>query len=203
MNGSYPKTIAVETLAGGATAFRAASLSTSAAFQHQKLTHTERGNSWGLCAPIPAVVYDNVRDWSAIGRAGLPGADAPNLLTNWRGLCAPSFSRNSHRSAFSPDRRLVRCSSRRTGHHLPGCAVMAAPGAFIHASGPDCSPPRANRLPHQQLVNPLVDRLHFPNVLSNSFAFAGFNTSEAANGRAQNSVGAFQKRQGGYPHVGS
>lgn len=177
--------------------------SCSAALQHQKLTHTERGNSLGLCAPTPAVVNDNARDWSAIGRAGF---ESLTLFTGRSCRGSGPFSRNS-RSAheFLPrlSRRPVRCFSLRIGHHLPGCAVMAAPGAFIHASGPDCRPPRANRLPHQQLVNPLVDRLHFPKVLSSSFASAGFNTSEATDGRAQNSSGAFQKRQGGFPHVGS
>jgi len=153
---------------------------------------------------VQALVADyQLQDWMASRHAGFENL---TLFTGRSCRGSGAFSRNS-RSAheFLPrlSRRPVRCFSLRIGHHLPGCAVMAAPGAFIHASGPDCTPPRANRLPHQQLVNPLVDRLHFPNVLSNSFASAGFNTSEATDGRAQNSSGAFQKRQGGYPHVGS
>src|SRR5690554_2963898 len=182
-------TIAVETRAGGATAFRAASLSTSAAFQHQKLTHTERGNSWGLCAPIPAVVYDNVRDWSAIGRAGLPGADAPNLLINWRGLnCAPSFS-HPHRLPVLP-----RSSRKRVCLLPPG-----QPRAYSLRLA-DCSPLLRNTLPYQQISQCLADRRHVSS-LSSSVAFAGFQPSEAPNGRAHNSRADLQKSEGELPDV--
>lgn len=66
--------------------------------QHQRLTHTELGQSLlGMCAPILAVDY--AQDWSASCRAGF------HRPVELAGLIAPSFSRNSHRLVSSPSRR--------------------------------------------------------------------------------------------------
>lgn len=173
--------------------------------QHQMGTDTERGQSLalGTCRLALVAGYQE-QDWSAICGAGIKGADAPNLLKTCRGLRAPGLSHSRSARGFLPrlSRRPVRRSSHRIGHHSPAARHCAERGAFIRVNRPDCTPPVRQSLPNQQLVKCLADRRHVSN-LSSSVAFAGFNTSEAANGRAQNSVGAFQKRQGGYPHVGS
>lgn len=183
-----------------------------AALDHaQTWTGTERGNSWGMCQPMLGRVAQvgvrvNLKDKSAI-HCDLPISVlvyAKTFLINWRGLnCAPSLSRNSHRVAFpslAQSRRPVGCSSRSIGHHFPAARHCAERGAFIRVNRPDCTPPVRQSLPYQQLVKCLADRRHVSN-LSSSVAFAGFQPSEAPNGRAHNSRADLQKSEGELPYV--
>jgi hypothetical protein len=158
----------------------------SSLHQHQKLTHTERGNSWGLCAPIPAVVDDNTQ-----------------ACELGRGVDPRSFSRISHwlpSSSRAADRRMASTSLRVIRRNSPVRAVTGCAGAFIQTIGSGSRPAVGNTLADQQSVNAFADLPHVL-ALSSSAAFAGSQTSEALNGRVPNSSGAFQKSEGELPNV--
>lgn len=156
----------------------------------QMFEHSRAGQTRGdCCAQAPVAPYE-LRDWSAIGRAGFMGADAPNLLINWRGLnCAPSFSRNSHRLPVLPR------SSRKRVCLLPPGQTRAYSVRLA-----DCSPLLRQFLPVEQVYQGITHRDHVSS-LSSSVAFAGFQPSEAPNGRAHNSRADLQKSEGELPYV--
>ena len=60
----------------------------------------------------------------------------------------------------------------------------------------------ARRLPVQQASQFFADRLIHLSVLSSRIRLAGFQTSEASNGRVPKSCGAFPKVCGGFINVG-
>ena len=166
--------------------------SCSAALDHaQTWTGTERGNSWGMCQPMLGRVAQvgvrvNLKDKSA-NHCDLPisvSAYPETFLINWRGLCAPSFSRNSHRSAFSPDRRLVRCSSRRTGHHFPAARLCAERGGFHSVRVAACKRVHAHILPVEQVYQGITHRDHVSN-LSSSLVSVGIDHNEIGLTHAQ------------------
>lgn len=64
----------------------------------------------------------------------------------------------------------------------------------------DCSPLLRQFLPVEQVYQGITHRDHVSN-LSSSVAFAGFQPSEAPNGRAHNSRADLQKSEGELPDV--
>jgi len=142
--------------------------------QHQMKADPARGNTRrGMDRLTPAVVYDDMQGLQS-GFASLFDAYLP---VNWRGLRSASFSRIPHRLDSSPSRRPVRFPSCCIGHHLPGCAVLAAPGTFHSMRSAGCTRPRANSLPRQHIHQCLADRRHVSVVLSKPSSSAGFKTS--------------------------
>jgi hypothetical protein len=151
----------------------------SSLHQHQKLTHTERGDSWGLCAPIPAVVYDDTQAYE-LGR----------------GVDPRSFSRNSHwlPSSLAADWRahqitlLLGC----VRHNSPAARHSAERGAFHSVRFSDCRPSALNTCRHQRLVNNRAERLHLSINLSKSGSSAGsINASKQGQG-----LGNFIRQRG-------
>jgi hypothetical protein len=150
----------------------------SAAYQHQKLTHTERGNSWGLCAPIPAVVHDNTRDWMASRHAGLLRDVFPTSLKTCPGLRGSGLS-HSHRVAFPS---LTQSRKRATGFlPLVVRAYSRCAGSNrardLSDIGSGSRPAIGNTLPNQHVLQTVADRFHVTRRLSSSPSSAGFKTS--------------------------
>lgn len=156
--------------------------------QHQREMRTGRGNPWGSCAPLLVAGYQP-QDWMASRHAGFLRDDLPNLLKTCRGLRAPGLSRIQI-GRFLPLPQL-------RARAVTGCASL-----FHSVRSAGCTRPRAQSLAHKQVIQAVAYGPHLSR-LSSSVAFAGFNTSEATDGRVPNSAGAFQKTEGELPNVGS
>lgn len=138
--------------------------------QHQKLTHTERGNSWGLCAPIPAVVHDNTRDWPSYAvpaRAGFLRDVFPTSLKTCPGLRGSGLS-HSHRVAVPS---LTQSRKRATGFlPLVVRAYSRSAGSNrardLSAIGSGSRPAIGNTLPNQHVLQTVADRFHVTRRLS-------------------------------------
>lgn len=121
-------------------------------YQHQKLTHTERGNSLGLCAPIPAVVHDNSQD-RRLGRG-----DAPRSLSHCRSARAQLLPALSRRPVPEP--------LTGAGHTFPAERIRAARGGFLFARVPDCRPARAQSLRDKPAYQVAIAEIHHHSNLS-------------------------------------
>lgn len=144
--------------------------------QRQRLTHTERGNSLGLCAPILAVVH--VQDRPALTlRAGI----TPRLRKTCRGPSVPGLSRIQNptidRSGFLP----------RPVGQLRGCAVKAAPRYFHSMRVSACKPVCAQLLQDEHPQYRALPVIKHPSALSSSSVSVGIDPNENGLTHAQTS----------------
>lgn len=158
-------------------------------------TNVQRQTREGACTALrpstPAVVYDKVQDWPATDRAGLTGADAPNSLTNWRGLnCAPSFSPNSHPAILLPAGGRVHLfrtilpveQGIRPSHNAER---FQAARVRLSARCAGCSRRSTQSLPAQQFLQGIAHRLHSTHRLSSSLVLVGIDPNEIGLTHAQ------------------
>lgn len=133
--------------------------SSSAPHKHQRCAQTKRGIARGVLS------------------AHVPAAYEPQACELGRGDVSPVLSRILI-GWSSPSRRPVRCPSRCSGHHLPGCAVLAAPGTLHSSRNRACKPFARNSLTAQQFSQCIADRVHSSRRLSSSLVSAGNNPNE-------------------------
>jgi len=178
----------------------AISLRFAALNKQQRWAHTERGNSWGMCASILAA-SDDVQDWSAIGRAGFTAFLNVTLLLTGRGFGSGPFSQFSFAPGFLhplSDKRAFRGSSLLPDHR----------GARTHSlRGLACQPTVRNSLPNQHFINRLADWAHlsepFQVRCSDDLKMAseqgqGIGTLKHANGIPRHKRGSTFQGRGGH-----
>ena len=130
----------------------AISLRFAALNKQQRWAHTERGNSWGMCASILAA-SDDVQDWSAIGRAGFTAFLNVTLLLTGRGFGSGPFFQFSF--AREPVSRL---SDKRA---LWGGFLPRTRGARTHSQrGLVCRPTVRQSLTHEQAIQAVAHVSH-------------------------------------------
>jgi hypothetical protein len=90
------------------------------------------------------------------------------------------------------------------GRLVAGRALCRAALAITNsANASGCTPTVRQSLAHHQTISRSGDVPHSHlSCLSSSVAFAGFEPSEASNGRVPKSCGAFPKKKGEFPNVG-
>lgn len=156
-------TIAVETLAGGATG-ALCGFPSSTADQLQMSERSRAGHArWARY--VQALVADyQEQDWSANCGAGI---ERLTLFIGRGRRGSGPFSRIPHRLGFLlPSRRPVRCPSRCIGHNLRARAVTGCASLFHSVRSAGCTRPRAQSLAHKQVIQAVAYGPHLSRLSS-------------------------------------
>lgn len=165
--------------------------------QHQTKLRLTRA-AWLVAASLK-----QLQDWSASCRAGVAGNtnSGPNN-------CAGFPRRLSHShwlgiSSLTSHRRSVWTSLGAGRLQLPVRAIRRSARLFHSTQDRGANRLLRHTLPAEQFLQSLAHRNHHSSRLSSSAVLAGFQTSEALNGRVPKTIGAFHKNEGELPNVGS
>jgi hypothetical protein len=174
----------------GVDRYATASRADARSYQHQMNAAAALGRARGVTQRhTPAVVYD---DMQAVRLGRAVDARSFSRIFHW----LPVSSRATDRRAFLTSL----AGARRT---FPAARHCAERGAFHSAIASGCSPTIRQSLAHHQTICRTGDVPHSHlSCRSSSVAFAGFEPSEASNGRVPKSCGAFPKKKGEFPNVG-